>query len=160
MKVETLHDAIQRYGTIDLSTKIWDDKAKWMGLLEIPPTWFPNWKILQSIHPVKVIYCNKDLKDPLFNALRAVHEQGLGHLLNTFDGCFNIRMVRGSKVIPSAHCYGLAIDLNASENKLGQSSGGFYDHLSLVTCFVNEGFDWGGDFASRKDPMHFSRCWE
>lgn len=160
MKTETLHDAVKRYGNIDIATCSWPDKVKWMGLLEIPPTWFPNWKILSSIQPVKVIYCNKDLKEPLFNALTAIHEQGLGHLLKTFDGCFNLRLVRGSKVIPSAHCYGLAIDINASENALGQSSGGFYEHRDLVSCFVNEGFDWGGDFASRKDPMHFSRCWE
>jgi hypothetical protein len=51
----------------------------------------------------------------------------------------------------STHSWGMAIDLNASWNKLGA-----IPTLSreFVNCFKKEGFKWGGEF-SRKDGMHF-----
>jgi hypothetical protein len=92
------------------------------------------------------------------NALSALANCGMSGELETMDGCFNIRMVRGDFVM-SAHSYGLAIDINAAKNKLGQTSGGFFDLPEFVKCFKDQGFDWGGEFT-RPDPMHFSYCWE
>lgn len=101
----------------------------------------------------KKIYCNKDLVDPLLRALRLVRSRGLEDQIKTWDGCFNIRMQRGSTTRWSIHSWGLAIDINAFENQLGHTP-----KLSpeLVKCFTDVGFDWGGNFhGARVDGMHF-----
>lgn len=158
-KQTTRAAAEERYGEIDLASRYWEDWGKWIKLMAIADV-FPNWKVLNTALKVKRIACNTDMAPALAAALHEIDEGGMGHLLKTFDGCFNIRMVRGSHSLVSAHSYGLAVDLNAEDNKLGATKGGLFDQPNLVACFTRQGFDWGGDFRSRKDPMHFSYCWE
>lgn len=99
----------------------------------------------------KRIYCNKDLIKPLTKAFQALIKTGKVEELKTYDGCFNIRKIRGGKQM-SLHSWGIAIDVNAFENGLGQQP-----KLSpeFVKCFTDAGFDWGGNWVSRKDGMHF-----
>lgn len=114
------------------------------------------------------IYCNLDLILPLEAAIRGLYENCVDNEVSSFDGIFNIRVVRGyeekyKQLIAagqfesavkylSLHSWGIAIDLNAASNPLGGAS-----HLSqtFVDCFIKAGFDWGGNFKNRKDPMHF-----
>lgn len=99
----------------------------------------------------KRIYCNKDLVDPLQQAFQNLIATGHVNELKTWDGCFNIRKKRGLSSM-SLHSWGIAIDVNAFENGLGKEpklSSGF------VKCFKDAGFDWGGDWTTRKDGMHF-----
>ena len=98
----------------------------------------------------KKVYCNKDLVKPLTQAFTNLIERKLVGELKTWDGCFSIRKVRGGQSM-SLHSWGLAIDVNASWNGLGKEP-----QLSseFVKCFIDAGFDWGGNF-SRKDGMHF-----
>ena len=70
----------------------------------------------------------------------------------------------------SQHCYGLAVDINPTENgqfKNGRATGNwFYDpggneysiqaNSILVTTFKSMGWGWGGEWHSSKDYMHFS----
>lgn len=96
------------------------------------------------------IYCNRDMVLPLTRAFTNLIERGFADELKTWDGCFNIRAIRGASSA-SLHSWGLAIDANAAWNRLGQTpslSAGF------VTCFTDAGFDWGGEFE-RVDGMHF-----
>ncbi len=160
MKCTTRAAAVSRYGAIDFAAKHWAAQGYWLEMFAVPAGWFPNWFVIGTKHPVEHIALNKDLHDPLLKALTAVKDNSLGDLLHTFDGCFNIRMVRGTNNAPSAHAYACALDLNADSNGLGQTEGGFYQHPGFVKCFTDQGFDWGGNFHSRKDPMHFSYCWE
>lgn len=98
----------------------------------------------------KRIYCNKDLVEPLKKAFQELIRTGYVNELKTWDGCFNIRKKRGLSSM-SLHSWGIAIDVNAFENGLGQVpklSAGF------VKCFTDNGFDWGGVWT-RKDGMHF-----
>jgi len=98
----------------------------------------------------KRIYCNKDLVQPLANAFQELIRTGHVKELKTWDGCFNIRKKRGLTSM-SLHSWGIAVDMNAFENGLGQTpklSAGF------VKCFTDNGFDWGGTWK-RKDGMHF-----
>lgn len=98
----------------------------------------------------KRIYCNKDMVKPLETAFRNLINTGCVSELKTWDGCFNIRKIRGSMAM-SLHSWGIAVDVNAFEN-------GLYKEPKLsqafVKCFTDAGFDWGGKF-SRKDGMHF-----
>lgn len=98
----------------------------------------------------KRIYCNKDFVGPLGAAFKALIDTGCVKELKTWDGCFNIRKKRGLSSM-SLHSWGIAIDLNAFENGLGQ-----HPKLSpeFVKCFTDNGFDWGGTWT-RKDGMHF-----
>lgn len=98
----------------------------------------------------KRIYCNKDLVEPLKKAFQELIRTGYVNELKTWDGCFNIRKKRGLSSM-SLHSWGIAIDVNAFENGLGQTpklSAGF------VKCFTDNGFDWGGTWK-RLDSMHF-----
>jgi hypothetical protein len=99
----------------------------------------------------KKLYCNKDLIQPLTKAFCELIATGFIKELKTFDGCFNIRYMRGSKTQASLHSWAIAIDVNAAWNGLGKVpvlSAGF------VKCFTDNGFDWGGNWK-RKDGMHF-----
>jgi hypothetical protein len=115
----------------------------WLTLWDVPS----NLEI--GIIP-KRIYCNKDLILPLSNAFANLISSGHVKELKTWDGCFNIRKMRGLKSM-SLHSWAIAVDLNAFENGLGMEpklSPGF------VKCFTDAGFDWGGRWK-RKDGMHF-----
>lgn len=63
------------------------------------------------------------------------------------------RPIRGSRK-PSNHSWGLAVDLNAPANPMG-------DRLvtdipaAVVDLWETHGFAWGGDYQGRKDAMHF-----
>lgn len=98
----------------------------------------------------KRIYCNKDMVLPLTNAFRNLIHSGCVSELKTWDGCFNIRNKRNGGT-PSIHSWGVAIDVNAAWNRMGQKP-----TLSnqFVHCFTEAGFDWGGDWRT-PDGMHF-----
>jgi len=98
----------------------------------------------------KRIYCNKDMVMPLSIAFGNLINRGFVAELKTWDGCFNIRKIRGGNAM-SLHSWGVAVDVNAFSNGLGKEptlSPGF------VKCFTDAGFDWGGTWK-RKDGMHF-----
>lgn len=159
-KQTTRQACIERYGHIDFASQHWAHQRDWMVTKPVGEGLFPNWKVDGTNHLVNAIYCNKDMVDPLAKALADVQQKHLHTLLKLYSGCFNIRMVRGNNSLFSAHSYGLAIDLNADDNGLGSTHGGFYNHPDFVKCFTDQGFAWGGNFHGRKDPMHFSYCFE
>ncbi len=99
----------------------------------------------------KRIFCNSLMIIPLSQAFQNLITRGFVNELKTWDGCFNIRLQRGSRTKYSLHSWGIAIDVNAFENGLGvkpKLSAGF------VKCFTDAGFDWGGNWK-RPDGMHF-----
>ncbi len=159
MKCTTRAQAVARYGPIDFASKHWGGSAVWLQMLEIPHGLAPNWKVQDTNIPVTHIACNKDIHVPLLTALHSLSNIGKAGELHTFDGCFNIRMVRGSNDHFSAHSYGLALDIDAATNPMGPVLHTTRSH-EFVKCFTDQGFDWGGGWHGRKDPMHFSWCWE
>ena len=107
----------------------------------------------------KRLYCNRDLVDPLSKALNNLIITGHVKELKTWDGCFNIRRKRGLTSM-SLHSWGLAVDMNSSDNGLGKT----YNQLiaegkkpfseGFLQCFRDAGFNCGGDWKSRPDRMH------
>lgn len=99
----------------------------------------------------KKIFCNRDLIGPLAIAFHHLIERGFVKELNTWDGCFNIRMKRNANTM-SLHSWGIAVDVNAATNALNQAP-----TLSeaFVKCFTDAGFDWGGHWHHPIDGMHF-----
>ena len=98
----------------------------------------------------KRLYCCKAMIMPLSRAFEALIKTGAVNELKTWDGCFNIRNKRNGGT-PSLHSWGVAIDINAAWNRMGQTP-----TLSkqFVDCFKGAGFDWGGDWST-PDGMHF-----
>jgi hypothetical protein len=76
----------------------------------------------------------------------------------TYDGSFNARFVRGSRVELSNHAFGTAFDINAEWNPLGAIPplvGSKGSVRELVDIANEHGFFWGGHFERRPDGMHF-----
>ncbi|MEH6405759.1 MAG: M15 family metallopeptidase [Leeuwenhoekiella sp.] len=139
----TSKKCLAKYGTPDIKMEyghmmLWD-VPEWINK-EIPT--IPN-----------KIYCNRNLVGALLEAFCNIVERCLQDEIKTWDGCFNIRLVRGSHDPNnwSLHSFGIAIDINAAWNRLGHEPTMSTD---LVKCFTDAGFDWGGNWK-RKDGMHF-----
>jgi hypothetical protein len=145
----SFEDAQKRYG--EIINLHWANEAKWMVIAQVPDVLSNLWINSATGQPTRHVYINKDAKDPLLAALQNIINAQLEHELKTFDGCFNIRDVRGVPGKPSWHSYGLAIDVNAKDNVLGQTP-----KLSpeFIKCWTDAGWTWGGNFG-RKDGMHF-----
>lgn len=67
------------------------------------------------------------------------------------DWSYANRAIRGRNA-PSNHSWGLAIDIDATQFPLGSRK-----RLPqwIVNLFKAHGFDYGGDWTRRPDPMHF-----
>lgn len=146
----TSKDCINKYGIPydDVQTSVNENtkfEGKWMILWDVPQ----DINLAIPIIPNK-IYCNKDLIKPLELALRNVISRNLTKELKTWDGCFNIRNKRGLSTL-SLHSWAIAIDINSAWNGLGKQP---TMSKELVKCFIDAGFDWGGNWA-RLDGMHF-----
>jgi D-alanyl-D-alanine carboxypeptidase/LysM domain len=104
---------------------------------------------------VTQLYCHRKWAHLIPSVFEAIEEEGLRSMVKTFGGCFNFRSKRtGNKL--SAHCWGIAIDLNPETNQQGIT--GDMDP-GIVEVFRRFGFKWGGDWAGKsKDPMHFQFC--
>ena len=125
-------------------------ERKWMTLWIVPQ----DIRAAISCMPEK-IYLNRSMLAPLEKALRKLIELGLSKEILTYDGCFNIRVKRGSSGI-SAHAWGIAIDMNAVLNP-------FRGKVAWSAAFlaVWRDFGWicGADWSpSSRDGMHFQ--WE
>jgi hypothetical protein len=133
----TPSDCIKRYGLPNAANKC-------MVLWDVPP------ELEIGVIP-KRIYCNRDLVFPLKTAFFNLIKRGYVDDLKTWDGCFNIRMMRTNAAAFSLHAWGLAVDLNAFENQLFVKP-----KLSpeFVKCFTDAGFEWGGHWT-KWDGMHF-----
>lgn len=72
--------------------------------------------------------------------------------LDLFGGSFCFRKIRrGAR--PSEHARGTAIDIDPDGNPFGSQSTRMPGYA--IAAFHAWGFVWGGDFADRRDPMHF-----
>jgi hypothetical protein len=101
----TSAQALKKYGdpTKESSMTLWDvPKELEIGVLP------------------KRLYCNKDMILPLTKAFKNLISTGCVKELKTWDGCFNIRKKRGLASM-SLHSWGIAIDVNASDNVLGKT---------------------------------------
>lgn len=72
---------------------------------------------------------------------------------------YNPRSATGTVTTPSAHAFGLALDINGDTNPYSDSTSPCTTDMSLafVQLFTNRGFGWGGYWTSKKDTMHFSK---
>lgn len=99
----------------------------------------------------KKIYCNQLMVEPLTLAFINLVSRGYAEQLKTYDGCWNIRAMKGKTKLWSLHSWAIAIDFDASLNQFRKEP---TMDLGMVQCFIDAGFDWGG-FFKVPDGMHF-----
>jgi hypothetical protein len=133
----TAKDCLKKYGEPSKTNP-------WMIYWHVP-------KKFQVNNFPAILWCNKDMVAPLEKAMQNLLDRNLISELCTFDGCFNIRNVRGMDS-PSLHSWAVALDLNAKTNPLGVMG----DMTpAFGKCFTDAGFDWGRNFKTRLDSQHF-----
>lgn len=122
----------------------------------------PPFQMYYDGHPLKGLSFHRKAAPALMAALNEIWDHygqsqakidALG--ISKCAGTYNPRMVRGSATKWSNHAFGAAIDLNAEENGFNAKS---TIPLPVIAAFKRQGFRWGGDYRSRKDPMHFEAC--
>jgi hypothetical protein len=134
-----------------------DQLVREFGNPMVNPSRFEREWIVSTIHTIAndrdiAVRCNTDLAPVLHNIWLDLTSQGLLGKIVSYNGCFNVRNIRGVQGVPSLHAFGLAIDLNAETNQLGTEGD---MPMEIVQIFKHHGMFWGGDFIHRKDPMHF-----
>lgn len=97
------------------------------------------------------IRCHKRVARQLLDALKELRDQGLTDLIQTYDGCWASRRMRGSASL-SHHSWGCALDLNAKTCKFKSDA---KQDPRLVEVMARHGFECGQIWHSPKDPMHF-----
>lgn len=100
---------------------------------------------------IRAFQCHRLLVGVFEAVFDELDRTGKADGIRTWDGTFAFRPIRGDTHL-SVHAFGAAIDLNAATNPLGGP--GDMDP-GIVAVFQHFGFLWGGDFHSRRDPMHF-----
>lgn len=149
MAALTLSQAEAKYGKI--VNGAWPKEGDFCSILQVPDELAAVLINAATGMPTHHIYCNKDIQGPLSRVFQKLVMRKLFDELQSFDGCFMIRDIRGQPGQVSTHAYALALDLNAAVNQLGKPPTMSPD---VVRCFEEEGFIWGGDFK-RRDGMHF-----
>jgi D-alanyl-D-alanine carboxypeptidase-like protein len=96
--------------------------------------------------------CNRRVFGPLTAAMNDLRRRGLAHLIHSFNGCYNARMVmRRPTWLISKHTWGSAVDINAATNPWGVRP---RQDPRLVAVLASHGFTWGGLWTV-PDGMHF-----
>ena len=97
-------------------------------------------------------YAHRKLVTTFVAVFAEIARLNLKDLITSFDGIYDFRPIRGTTTRISLHAFGAAIDLNAATNELGTDG-----HMpqAIIEVFEHFGFFWGGNFHSRRDPMHF-----
>jgi hypothetical protein len=145
-----LDEIIAIFGSIDDP----DFESKNIVLFDLP------YPLLYAGQPVHKARCHRLAVDNFVEALGKVQALMLDHECKETDcdeygGIYCRRAIRGYASHASAHSWGIAIDLEPERYPLG-STKRFPD--PIVDAFRACGFFYGGDFETRKDPMHFQLC--
>lgn len=129
-----------------MPTSAWETVT--LGYLQLPQGLPLGWDPTTIVHRVRV---HHKLLGALGEVLQEIYDKGYWGLLKSFDGSYNWRTQRGSVEHLSMHCWGVAIDLNASTNRLGTKG---TMPPEIIHVFKKRDWEWGGIWH-RPDPQHF-----
>jgi hypothetical protein len=132
-------------------------EGSYLVMIDLPYTMY------YDRQPVKRMRCHKKVAQAftnVFNELLASYgERKINELgINDFGGCFNYRLMRGSKTKLSTHSWGTAIDLDPNRNTLKEThkTARFAraDYKAMIDIFEKHGFASLGRLKDY-DWMHF-----
>lgn len=148
----SLEQCYDRYGKLQADPAgglVWSKALDWIKPIAIPE----EIKMVNYLgKPVYRIFANIDMHAPLRQAFNMLIDCGAHKELKEFSGAFNVRWIRGMPGVVSFHSFAVAIDFNAKENPMG--SRGKWSN-QFIECMIAAGFDYGGNFSKRPDPMHW-----
>jgi D-alanyl-D-alanine carboxypeptidase len=122
------------------------------GFLRPDPRWVAENIRTTQLPILGEVSCHKKVIPLLRNAFQEIARRGLGDLIHGFAGCYSARFSnRDPEATLSHHSWGVAIDINASENPLGAEPN---LDLEIVAVLEDWGFTWGGRWLV-PDGMHF-----
>jgi hypothetical protein len=112
-----------------------------------------SWKLVNPEGRLAAIRCHRLIRPKLAAVFNDLVGQNLLGLIRTYDGCFVPRHICWNpKKALSRHSWGIAVDINARFCPYGSLA---KQPAKLVSAFRAHGFEWGGDWKTTKDPMHF-----
>ena len=132
-------------------------EGSYLTMIDLPYTMY------YDRQPVKRMRCHKKVAQAftnVFNEILASYgERKINELgINEFGGCFNYRLMRGSKTKLSAHSWGTAIDLDPNRNTLKETSKTARfarpEYKAMIDIFEKHGFASLGRLKNF-DWMHF-----
>jgi hypothetical protein len=124
------------------------------GAFRILPKWVGTHIRTDHVPILGNVTCHRKLFDQLRGALRELKRKGLGHLIrpSEYAGCYNSRFVATPPGVRlSRHSWGIAVDVNTSNNQFGQEP---HQDARLLRIMSKWGFIWGGRWPI-PDGMHF-----
>ena len=124
------------------------------GFIDPDPAWEAANIATGEVAILGTVTCHRLVFPQLHAAMTEIAEAGLADEIDTGDygGCYVPRFIdRDPKNPLSMHAFGLAFDINVSENYLGTRGD---QHPKVVEILDKWGFEWGG-LWERPDPMHF-----
>jgi hypothetical protein len=124
--------------------------ARWEALLrfvQLPAAIPLGWDHSIRVNRIRIHYRLVPSIERIFYKL---YDQGLWEMIRSFDGTYVWRAKRSGEKL-STHSWGIAIDLNASTNRLGTRGD---MPIEIIRAFDEEDWEWGGEWH-RPDPMHF-----
>jgi hypothetical protein len=122
------------------------------GFIRQSPAW-----VRENIRTVRLpvlgeFRCHRLVIPLVRGALGELARRGLTHEINSFAGCYSPRFAnRDPGAGLSHHAWGIALDINVSENPLGAEP---TMDRRVVEVFERWGFTWGGRWLI-PDGMHF-----
>ena len=124
------------------------------GTIAIEPHWLRQNIRAQVLPLLGRVVCHRSLFPQLRQALREAVSKGFAYVIDAaeFGGCFSPRFINrepGGRL--SHHAWGIAVDLNVSENAFGTKAD---QDTRLVETMERWGFTWGGRWIV-PDGMHF-----
>ncbi|MFQ3675982.1 MAG: M15 family metallopeptidase [Endomicrobiia bacterium] len=132
------------------------------GRIKIDPLWVKKNIVKIKLPILGVVEFHKKLKNQLLNIFKEINNKKLEKEIDTddyrrFGGTFVPRHILWDSKKPlSRHSWGIAIDINVSQNPYGKAP---KQHPEIVKIFTENGFEWGGSWKI-PDGMHFevARC--
>lgn len=133
-------------------------KANPDGSIAEDASWVRANIVTRTVPILGSVTCNKLMFPQLIGALTDLQQEGLADLIKPGEyqqhpgNCWQPRFVDSNPARGiSYHAWGIAIDLNRTENPEG---GANHQDPRLIEAFARWGFRWGGQFYP-PDPMHF-----
>ena len=122
------------------------------GYIEVDPEWRRTHLVTTRIPLLGRVTCHRGIVPQLRAAMQELRSAGLGHLIETFNGCFVPRFIsRDPTAMLSHHTWGIAFDMNLAGNYYGAAP---HQDPRLIETLERWGFLWGGLFVV-PDGNHF-----
>lgn len=141
-----IYDYLDEYGK---PTSQWENEVLQVINLPFPITYSSN-----PAQELTRLRCHEKVAEVFSQVFAAIHNRGLRDKVRDCDGCYCFRRKSSGGGL-SVHSWGIAIDLNVPTNQ-PQTPGDMAQEL--IALFQEFGFEWGGNWSSYKDPMHFQFC--